>query len=106
MAWPVDLSSSAFLDLEDVKSRSDRKAIVNVLEKLAQFGPRLAPPHMKSLQGEPGLLELRPKRGASPVRLIYVRYEDRFVVLSAAPSKAVLARAIIDARARSKKFSK
>jgi hypothetical protein len=29
MAWPVDLSSDAFLDLEAVKSRGDRKAIAN-----------------------------------------------------------------------------
>lgn len=102
MAWLVDLSSDAFLDLEDVKSHGDRKAIANVLKKLSRLGPRLAPPHMKPLQGEAGLFELRPKRGASPVRMIYVRREDRFVVLSSAASKKSLDRAILDAKTRSR----
>lgn len=38
-----------------VKSKEERGAIFNAVEKLRELGERLAPPHMKPLQGEPRL---------------------------------------------------
>lgn len=51
-AWIVDFDSDAVIDFEDVKSRGDRKAVFNVVQKLKDLGPDLPSPHMKSLRGE------------------------------------------------------
>jgi hypothetical protein len=98
--WIVEFDSDAVLDFEDVKSRGDRKAVFEVVRKLRRFGPGLTSPHMKSLKGEADLFELRPKRGAIPVRAIYARVSDRFVVLAVAATKPRFDRSISDARAR------
>lgn len=71
--WIVELDVDAVVDLEDVKSRGDRKAVFNVVQKLMDLGPDLPPPHVKSLKGEADLFELRPKQGACEARPIYVR---------------------------------
>lgn len=63
-----------------VKSKEERKAIFNAVDKLRQLGERLAPPHMKPLQGAAGLCELRPRQGRSDWRPIYVRRGDVFIV--------------------------
>ena len=65
-----------------VKSKEERKAIFNAVDKLRQLGERLAPPHMKPLQGATGLRELRPRQGRSDWRPVYVRRGDVFVVLA------------------------
>lgn len=48
--WVVDFDADAVIDFEDVKSRGDRKAVFNVVQKLKDVGPALPPPHMKSLK--------------------------------------------------------
>ena len=50
-----------------VKSKEERKAIFNAVDKLRQLGEQLAPPHMKPLKGHEagGLRELRPRQGRS-----------------------------------------
>jgi hypothetical protein len=73
--------------LADVKSREERKAAYNAVDKLRQVGPALGPPHMKPLQGEPKLCELRPRQGRSPTRLIYRRFGEVYVVLAVAKHK-------------------
>ena len=65
-----------------VKSKEERKAIINAVDKLRQLGERLAPPHMKPLQGATGLSELRPRQGRSDWRPVYVRRGDVFAVLA------------------------
>jgi hypothetical protein len=70
-AWIVDFDSDAVIDFEDVKSRGDRKAVFNVVQKLKDLGPDLPSPHMKSLKGEANLFELRPKQGGCEARPIY-----------------------------------
>ena len=79
-AWTVTFDSDAVIDFEDVKSRSDRKAVFNVVQKLKDVGPDLPSPHMKSLKGEADLFELRPRQGACEARPIYARVGQRFVV--------------------------
>lgn len=100
MAWLVDFDRRAVADLERVKSRRDRKALLHVVRKLSELGPELASPHMKSLKGESDLFELRPRQGACPVRLIYMRDGGRFVVLGIAPDKPSFPRSVRDARQR------
>jgi len=42
--------TKSVIDFEDVKSRGDRKAVFNVVQKLKDLGPALPSPHMKSLK--------------------------------------------------------
>ncbi len=88
------------LDLEDVKNRGERKALFNALDKLRVLGADLPSPHMKSLKGETDLFELRPRQGNSPVRPIYARLGDHFVVLAVAAKKSAFDSAVADAKAR------
>ncbi len=98
--WTVDFDGDAVIDFEDVKSRGDRKAVFNAVQKLKDVGPDLPSPHMKSLKGEASLFELRPKQGACEVRLIYARLGQRFVVLGVAAKKKNFERAVVIARGR------
>jgi hypothetical protein len=67
-----------------VKSREERKAIFNAVDKLRQLGEQLAPPHMKPLKGidASGLRELRPRQGRSDWRPLYIRRSHRYVILA------------------------
>lgn len=67
-----------------VKSKEERKAIFNVVDKLRELGERLPPPHVKPLQGKAaaGLRELRPRRGSSDWRALYRRCGPFYVVLA------------------------
>ena len=103
--WIVDFDSDAVIDSEDVKSRGDRKAVFNVVQKLKDLGPDLPSPHMKSLKGEANLFELRPKQGACEARPIYARFGDRFVVLAVAAKKKDFDRAVVAAGERLKRRS-
>jgi hypothetical protein len=98
--WVVDFDSDAVIDLEDVKSRGDRKAVFNAVQKLKDVGPDLPSPHMKSLKGKADLFELRPKQGACEVRPIYARLGQRFVVLAVAAKKKNFERAVVTASER------
>lgn len=101
--WIVDFDSDAVIDFEDVKSRGDRKAVFNVVQKLKDLGPDLPAPHMKSLKGEANLFELRPKQGTCEVRPIYARFGSRFVVLAVAAKKKDFGRAVAAASDRLKR---
>ncbi len=103
-AWLVEFDSDAVIDFEDVKSRGDRKAVFNVVQKLKDLGPDLPSPHMKSLKGEADLLELRPKQGACEARPIYARFGRRFVVLAIAVKKKDFERAVAEATRRLKSY--
>lgn len=98
--WVVDFDSDAVIDFEDVKSRGDRKAVFNVVQKLKDVGPDLPSPHMKSLKGEADLFELRPKQGACEARPIYARFRQKFVVLAITAKKKDFDRAVAAARDR------
>lgn len=92
--WVVDFDSDAVIDFEDVKSRGDRKAVFNVVQKLKDVGPDLPSPHMKSLKGRADLFELRPKQGACEARPIYARIGQKFMVLAVAAKKKDFERAV------------
>jgi hypothetical protein len=67
-----------------VKSKEELRAIFNAVQKLRELGERLAPPHMKPLQGEAagGLRELRPRQGRSDWRALYCRRGSVYVILA------------------------
>lgn len=102
--WLVEFDSDAVIDFEDVKSRGDRKAVFNVVQKLKDLGPDLPSPHMKSLKGASDLFELRPKQGACEVRPIFARVEERFVVLAVAAKKKDFERMIVEATQRLRSY--
>lgn len=83
-AFVVVYDPDAVLDFEAVKGRDDRKALFNAVDKLRRLGPQLVPPHVKLLKGERDLFELRPRQGRSPVRALYARFGNRFVILATA----------------------
>ena len=99
-AWVVEFDSDAVIDFEDVKSRSDRKAVFNAVQKLKDLGPNLPSPHMKSLKGRADLFELRPKQGTCEARPIYARVGQRFVVLAVAAKKKDFERMAVAANDR------
>lgn len=89
------------LELEQVTSRAERKAVFTAVDKLRQLGPKLIPPHMKKLRGEKDLLELRPRAGDSPIRPIYARTaEAEYLILAFATDKADFGEAVRRARVR------
>lgn len=80
--WNVDFDEGAVRDFEAVKAKDERKAVFNAVDKLRQLGPRLGPPHIKALAGEPDLFELRPKQGNSKARPIVVRRDRGYLVIA------------------------
>lgn len=94
--------SDAVTDLESLKNKKERKAVFNVVEKLRSLGPKLIPPHMKSLQNEPGLMELRPRQGSSPARPVYRQTSAGYAILAVAvkADKADFDKAVSRARGR------
>jgi hypothetical protein len=102
-SWLIEFDSDAVIDFEDVKSRGDRKAVFNVVQKLKDLGPNLPPPHMKSLKGEADLFELRPRQGACEARPIYARIGARFLVLAVAAKKKDFDGALAEATQRLKR---
>lgn len=96
----------AVRDLDLLKGRQELNAVYAAVDKLRMLGPELAPPHVKSLKGEAGLLELRPRQGSSPVRPIYRRIGKVYVILafSVKPDKVDFAAAVAAARKRSRRY--
>jgi hypothetical protein len=82
-SWLVEYLSEAVVEVQGL-SKKDLLGVLNAVDKLRQLGSQLAPPHMKPLQGEPDLLELRPRQGQSPMRVIYARIGDGFKILAVA----------------------
>jgi hypothetical protein len=66
-----------------VKSKDERKALLNAVDKLRRLGEQLVPPHMKPLRGAQAseLRELRPRQGRSDWRAVYARSGNDHVVL-------------------------
>lgn len=99
----VDWDADAVHDFEDVKNRADRRAVHTAIDKLVQLGPKLPPPHVKSLDDQPDLMELRPRQGACDVRPIYAREGAAYIILAVAATHGDLGTAAKRARARLKR---
>jgi hypothetical protein len=102
--WLVEYLAEAVQDFHAIEARKERVGVLNVVDKLVALGPSLQPPHMKSLKGEPNLMELRPRQGQSPVRPLYARIDDGYKVLAVATSKDRFDAAVASARSRAAKY--
>ncbi len=102
MPYLVNWDADAVVELASLNSKSEKKALFTVVDKLRMLGPKLIPPHVSSLKGESGLMELRPRQGRTHVRAIYRRAGDDYVVLALCvkPDKADWDSALADARER------
>jgi hypothetical protein len=101
--WLVEYLSEAVVEIQGL-SKKDLVGVLNAVDKLRQIGPQLAPPHMKPLQGEPDLMELRPRQGQSPTRVIYARTGDGFKILAVASTHEKLDTAAALARTRAELY--
>jgi len=72
----------AVVELLEMKSKEEHRALLNAVRKLGELGEQLGPPHMKPLKGAPALRELRPRQGQSDWRAIYRRSEDFYAILA------------------------
>ncbi|HVC78178.1 MAG TPA: type II toxin-antitoxin system RelE/ParE family toxin [Candidatus Micrarchaeaceae archaeon] len=79
----VEALSEAEKELDGLPA-SERKAMLNALEKLQQMGLLLGAPHSSQVKGS-SLRELRPRQGRSPWRALYRRSGDLLVVGAIGP---------------------
>ena len=84
--WQVSYLAAAELELEGLPP-AEQVAIRHAVEKLQLLGIRLPAPHCKPVQGVIGAWwELRPRRGNSPWRPLYIRTSrEEFVIGAVAP---------------------
>ncbi len=97
----------AVSERDGARPKGEVVAMLNAAEKLAALGGALGFPHSSAVQGSEleGLRELRPRRGRSRWRPLYVQAgEHTFVVLAVGPEAAVdrrgFERAVRAAKAR------
>ena len=89
-----------------VKSKEEKKAIFNAVDKLEARGEQLVPPHMKPLGGEEaaGLRELRPRQGRSDWRAIYARIGEKAYVILALGRHDEFEKLVARAQARARQY--
>jgi hypothetical protein len=84
MRHGVIYDPDAVVDLLEMKSKEEHRALLNAVRKLGELGEHLGPPHMKPLKGDraSALRELRPRQGRSDWRATYRRAGDFYVILA------------------------
>jgi hypothetical protein len=102
--WLVEYLSEAVQDFQAIEARKERIGVLTVVDKLVALGPSLRPPHVKSLKGEANLMELRPRQGQSPVRVVFARVGGGYKILAIAATKSEFDAAVITARTRAAKY--
>jgi hypothetical protein len=65
--------------------QAERNAVRNATAKLEALGPDLPYPRSSAIAGTPGLRELRPRGGNSPVRPLYARRGAALVIAAIGP---------------------
>ncbi len=106
MPFLVQYDADAVQELAALTSKEEKRALFNAVDKLRMLGPRLVPPHVKTLKGEAGIMELRPKQGRTHVRAFFRRTGNDYVVLSLCikPDKADAEAAIAAAQERVSRY--
>ena len=89
-----------------IKSKEEKRALLNAIDKLEALGEQLAPPHMKPLGGADaaGLRELRPRQGRSDWRPIYIRISETAYVILAVGRHDEFEKLIARAQARAERY--
>lgn len=85
--WKIEFfatssGKSPVTDFIDRLQAGQKAKITRCMDLLQEYGPKIKAPHSKKLSGCENLFELR-SSGSSPVRLIYSRTADKFLVLNA-----------------------
>ena len=87
--WQVKFVPEATEEF-DVLAKRERAALQEAIQKLKADGDQLGAPHTSKVQGVTETLrELRPRRGASPVRAFYRRIGDVMVIGAVGPEADV-----------------
>ncbi|PYR15974.1 MAG: hypothetical protein DMF98_28535 [Acidobacteria bacterium] len=63
----------------------ERVALDHAIEKLGALGIKLGFPHSSKVVGADNLRELRPRAGRSPIRPLYRRLGETFVIAAIGP---------------------
>jgi hypothetical protein len=102
--WLVEYLPAALDDMKALSSnRKEQIGVFNVVDKLMALGPQLVPPHMKPLR-DSRLLELRPRQGRSPVRPLYIRVADSFMIVAVACTKDEFAAKLAEGERRAAQY--
>lgn len=89
-----------------IKSKEEKRALLNAIDKLEALGEQLVPPHMKPLSGDvaAGLRELRPRQGNSDWRPIYMRIGAKAYVILAVGRHDEFEKLLARAQARAARY--
>lgn len=85
--WQVDFyttssGKSPIIDFIDHLQANQKAKITRCIDLLEEYGLQIKEPHSKKLSGYANLFELR-SSGSSPVRLLYSRLSNKFLILHA-----------------------
>jgi hypothetical protein len=84
-SWLVEHHWQAVQDLQSFKDR-EQKGALTVIDFLRQLGTKSQQPHMKPIQGERKIRELRPSGGRLLIRPLYFQMDERsFKIVAGAP---------------------
>lgn len=84
-SWLVEYHAGAVEDLKSFGAREQKGALI-VVDFLSQLGIKIKEPHMKPLQGEKKLRELRPGGGKTLIRPLYFQLDRRtFKIVAIGP---------------------
>lgn len=83
--WEIEFyttssGKSPVMDFTDQLQPRQKAKITRCMDMLEEYGPNIKEPHSKKLSGCKNLFELR-SSGSSPVRLIYSRVANKFLIL-------------------------
>jgi hypothetical protein len=88
--WLVEYHAEAVEEYNKLRDPKQRKGVTRAVAYLRDNGPNVNQPHMKRIAGTRKLCELRPSGGTTPVRPLYLRFDERtFKVLAIAPEAMV-----------------
>jgi hypothetical protein len=86
--WQVVFHPDAEVEFNHLPER-ERIAMLSATDKLTSLGPEPPFPHQSSVRGAGGSRDLRPRARRSPVRALYQRIRDVFVIAAVGPEADV-----------------
>jgi hypothetical protein len=93
-------------DFQGIKDKQARKKVLTIVSILRQAGTSITEPHVKKVQGEAKLYELRPGGGKTLLRPLYAQIDAYLVILAIGPKAEVNASGFAAAVKRAKRRAK